>query len=473
MNADPSRLPARPRPILDRANRLTVLGLIALILGGCRPAPESEHRHLLTRSPERYTVHARRAVAPETVTIRNLGEQTVVDPRIVVNGRKDWFDTDSILAEILEPGMSKRDKAVAIWRFVVDNRTHDQPVHHHVEAHDPARFFNVYGYGFCDDAATNFMVLAEKARVSSRVWTLEGHVVAEARYDRSWHMFDADAEVYYLAEDGRIAGVEELADNPALIRRHPSPLPQFPTEDLVNIYSSREDNRVAGWYRVNSEARHAMAFSLRPGESLVRSRDNWGLFVASRTGSEPAAYGNGRFTFVPVLRDEIYRQGALGAAGVTATATGQRRGLIFTGEAGEAYIAYPFTSPYPILSARARIKGELLGDGDAWLDYSEDGRRRVNLWATSAAGGIDVEISLDSQLRRDSGRPVYGFRLTLGHTANAAGAAWHVERLQFESDFQHAPKALPELDKGDNEMRYIDGGGEGIRKVEVVFDYGQ
>ncbi len=453
------------------AGSVFALGLIAVTLGACRFAPETAHRHVVTGSPEQYTVRSRRAVAPETVTLRNLGDDVVVDPRIVVNGRKDWFDTDSILAEILEPGMSKRDKAVAVWRFVVDNRYHDQPVHHHVEAHDPARLFNVYGYGFCDDAATNFMVLAEKARLSSRVWTLGGHVVAEARYGGSWHMFDADAEVYYLGDDGQtIAGVEQLADNPALIRRRPSPLPEFPADDLVRIYGSTEDNRVAGWYRVNSETRHAMAFTLRPRESLVRSRGNWGLFVASRAGSEPASYGNGRFTFVPVLRDGLFRKGALGAIGVTEAVIEGRPRLVFAAGDGEAYVTYPFTSPYPILSARARITGELRGGGDAWLDYTEDGIRRVNLWTTSDTGSIDLEIPLDSQLRKDSERPVYGFLLTLGHSANAAGAAWHVERLEFETDFQHAPHALPELEEGDNEIRYIDGSGEGLRKIEVIFD---
>ncbi len=467
MSIDDSRRPDRPRRFPAPAIWWLALGLPALALSACRQR-DSVHRHLLTRSPEQYEISSREAVAPKTITIRNLGDEIVVDPRIVVNGRKDWFSTDSIVGEILEPGMSKRDKALAIWRFVVDNRRHDQPVHHHVEAHDPVRLFNVYGYGFCDDAATNFMVLAEKARLSARVWTLSGHVVAEALYDGSWHMFDADAEIYYPSDDGTIAGVEQLADDPDLIRRHPSPLAEFPAEDLVRIYTTREDNRVAGWYRANSGTGHQMALTLRPGESVMRSRDNWGLYVASRAGTEPAVYGNGRFTFIPVLRDGLFRQGALEVAGVTQVAEGQPR-LTF-GADGEAYVTYSFNSPYPILDARARIRGELRGDGDAWLDYSEDGRRRVNLWTTSEAGSIDVEIPWSSQLRDDSGRPVYGFYLTVGFTSNAAGAEWQVEKLHFESDFQHAPRALPELEAGINEILYLDGGGDGPRQVEVILD---
>ena len=469
MNAD-SPLPARSRRILVAA-----ICLLALVLIAVTPISDlfeqSTHRHLVSRSPEQYSIRSREAVAPKTITIRNLGDEIVVDPRIIVNGRKDWFSVDSILAEILEPGMSKRDKAIAIWRFVVANRAHDQPAHHHVEMHDPVRFFNVYGYGFCDDAATNFMVLAKKANVRSRVWTLEGHVVAEAFYNQAWHMFDADAEVYYLNEDRRtIASVEQLADNPALIRRNPGPFPQY-NEDWVRIFGSKEDNRIGGWYRVNSGASHLMAFTLRPGESLMRSRQNWGHFVASRARTEPASYGNGRFTFAPVLRDGLFRKGATEATGITETTTGKRHKLIFApGAGGEARITYPFTSPYPILSGRARIVGELHGDGDAWLEYSEDGERRVKLWTTSEAGKIELEIPLDGQFRKDTHRPVYWYRLTLGFTANTAGSEWHVEKLHFESDVQLAPHALPELEEGSNEVRYVDGG-EGRRQVEVIFDY--
>ncbi len=464
-----------PRRILVAACLLAlVLVAVALLSGLFERA--SGHRHLVQRSPERYSIRSRANRLPKTITIRNLSDKIVVDPRIIVNGRKNWFSNDTILAEILEPRMSKQDRAIAIWRFVVDNRAHDQPVHDHVESHDPARFFNAYGYGFCDDAATNFMVLAEKADLPARVWTLGGHVVAEARYDQSWHMFDADAEVYYLSADGRtIAGVEQLADDPDLIRRRPSPLPEFTEDVLVGIYGSREDNEVAGWYRVNSEATHAMTFLLRPGESLMRSRENWGLFVASLDGSEPAAYGNGRFSFTPVLRDGLFRKGTLEVTGVAAVPdlqNGQPR-LVFAPAARgeEAHLTYPFASPYPILSARVRITGELAGAGTAWLDYSEDGHRRVNLWTTSEAGRIDVEIPLDGQLRRDTRRPVYGYQLTAGIRADAGGAEWHVERLHFESDVQLAPRSLPVLEKGSNEVRYLDRG-QGEREVEVVVDFG-
>ena len=47
------------------------------------------------------------------------------------------------------------------------------------------RFLNIYGFGYCDDSAVSFSVLAEKAGLKSRVWDLSGHVAPEVFYDKN------------------------------------------------------------------------------------------------------------------------------------------------------------------------------------------------------------------------------------------------------------------------------------------------
>ncbi len=439
-------------------------------------APE---RLLITGSPQVDVVTLPRAATPETVTLRNLGDGIVVDPRLIINGRKDWYDLESMVAEIAEPGASDAEKAMAIWEFLVANRYHDIPTLDQGEMHDPVRLLNVYGYGFCDDAANSFSMLARQAGLSARIWHLSGHVVAEALYDGDWHMFDADGEVFYrAADDETIAGVRTLSRHPGLIRRQPSPNPlYFDTEHLVDLYTSRRNNGVAGWYRGRS--RHVMAFDLRPGESILRSRRNWGLYVKGSTGTEPAIYGNGRFSFEPVLRDDLFRLGAIEADGVRVEADGRypQRGtdganlsLVFAGD-GVARLTYPFSSPYPLLSGRVRISGELRGAGSVELSISGDGEQWSPLWASSAAGTLDAEVSLDRFFSRKSGKPLYGYHLRMAFTARDEGAQWRVESLRFESDFQLAPHALPTFGAGDNQVRYVDAG-EGEREVELVFGYG-
>ena len=435
-------------------------------------AMASTHRRI-TRSPQDHGVSLSRAATPETIILRNVGDQIVVDPRVIVNRRKDWFSIDSMLAEILEPGSSDGEKAMAIWEFLVANRYHDIPIAEQVEMHDPVRLLNVYGYGFCDDAANSFMMLARKAGLPARIWNLTGHVVSEAFYDGDWRMFDADGEVFYRSEsDGTVAGVKRLSRKPDLIRRHPSPNPLYhDTEHLVDLYTSRGDNQIVGWYRGRS--RHVMAFDLRPGESILRSRQNWGLYVASSEQTEPAVYGNGRFSFEPVLRDGLFRLGATAVTGVRVEAAGEgRRIMVFAAEGDPARLTYPFSSPYPLLSGRVRISGELRGNGTVELELSADGEQWSPVWASSDAGEVDVQVSLDPFLSGDSGRPVYSYHLSMVYAADTEGSQWRVETLRFDNDFQLAPHALPSFDQGENEVLYVDAG-EGEREIELVFGYGE
>ncbi len=56
----------------------------------------------------------------------------------------------------------------------------------------------------------------------------------------------------------------------------------------------------------------------------------------------------------------------------------------------------------------------------------------------------------------------YQLRLTLRGSAR-------IEQLQVESDFQHAPHALPGLETGPNRIEYRDKSSR--RTVQVQFDY--
>ncbi len=462
----------RPRHLVAVALPIAI-GLVLLGFRDDPAAPGSTHRRLLVESPERYSVSMPGPAAPETIILRNAGDEIVSDPRLIVNGRGDWFDLDSMLEEILEPGLSDRDKAFAIWEFLVASRRHDDPTHNQAEMHDPVRLLNVYGYGFCDDAANSFMTLARQAGLEARIWHLGGHVVSEAWYDDDWHMFDADGEVVYLGGDEEtIASVNRLAGNPRLIRRKPSPNPLYwDTEHLVDLYTSRGDNRVARWY--SGRSRHAMSFDLRPGESILRSRSNWGLYVDSRYQTEPQVYGNGRFTFEPVLRDDVFHQGAVEVTGVNLESEQGEPRLVFAPDIDEeARLTYHFISPYPLLAGRVRIVGEPRGAGALALELARDGERWHRAWSSEGTGGVDALISLDRFLPRKANRPTYHHQLRLTYAAHAEGARWHVANLRYEHDFQVAPQSLPSFDEGPNEVLYVDAS-EGERKIELVFEYGE
>ncbi len=431
--------------------------------------PGKSHRKRVSESGAVYRVRLKGEVQNRTVTIRNRGEDVVVNPRVVMNGKRDWFSTPSILEEALEPGMSKREKAVAIWKFLKDNRYHYTPAHDHIEVHDPVRFLNVYGYGFCDDSATNFMVLAEQAGLKARVWGLTGHVVPEAHFEGSWHMLDPDGEIYYLDDDGEtISSVATLEQRPDIIRKYPSPY-YTDAEKLVEIYTTTEDNRVAPFYKERSEARHTMGYVLRPGESLMRSRDNWGIYFSSRYLDEPRVYGNGRLTFEPIFENELFRKGAESVRGVQIEQADTGWALVPSRAGRQGALIYRFTSPYPFLDGTVNVVGELEGKGRMALAFSETGEDWQPVWSTDVSGRVKTEIPIGGYFRNGYGEPVYTYSLKVTLSAPKGGTA-QVQHLRFASDVQVAPHSLPALETGENEVRYVDESSDN-RDVEVLFGY--
>tara|TARA_R110002111_G_scaffold261984_1_gene336552 strand:+ start:8793 stop:10475 length:1683 start_codon:yes stop_codon:yes gene_type:complete len=188
---------------------------------------------------------SKRRIQPTKLIWQNLDPQSKVSPAWKRKGTPDLTSQETMLASILKPGMQEEEKALAIWKFLIDWRYHFTPPEQGDELHDPVKFLNVYGYGFCDDCATNFAVLARKAGLKSRVWGLSGHVVAEAFYDGQWHMFDPDHEVIYRNERAVIAGVEELSQHPELITKTPQDPIGSPSQSIADLYTSTNDNRVS------------------------------------------------------------------------------------------------------------------------------------------------------------------------------------------------------------------------------------
>lgn len=156
--------------------------------------------------------------------------------------------------------------ALALWRLVMRNRTHFDPLTSWNWVHSPVLFMNSLGFGYCDDVASVFAKVARQAGHAARVWSLTGHVVPEIMVDGRWEMYDPDLGVFYLDAQGRVCGVEELAANPRLITEPLlASLPGWayelaatdggtPDDEVrysalvADIYSSTADNSVSPGY---------------------------------------------------------------------------------------------------------------------------------------------------------------------------------------------------------------------------------
>jgi hypothetical protein len=428
------------------------------------PATTSRSQ-VVTGPTAAYEIHATRVVRNREVTIKNVGDSVVVNPRLVVNGQRRWFSAADIVREVVSESMSECERALAIWSFLVHNRYHHHAAHYDIELHDPVRYLNVYGYGLCDDSATNFMVLAELAGLESRVWGLSGHVVPEVFFDGAWHMLDPDGEIYYLEDDGKtIASVSTLEQRPDLIRKYPSPY-YTNNEMLVKTYTTGEENRISNWYRKTSETVHRMDYVLRPGESIMRSWDNWGIYFSSRYLNAPDKYGNGRFRYEAVFENELFKKGTSFSGKMEVVGGTDGYALSASGATGMAMLVIPVRSPYPLLAGRIHVTGYAEVAGGLTIEFSEDGRNWLTVADVDGNNPINVDVPMRGFFRNGHDRPMYTYsaRFTLRPPIIING-------LVMESDFQHAPRALPELRSGINCVEYSDET-DGDRSVQIDFRF--
>ncbi|HNS26698.1 MAG TPA: Ig-like domain-containing protein [Steroidobacteraceae bacterium] len=179
-----------------------------------------------------------------------------------------------------------------IWRFVRDFSYHNAPFSSRNWLYSPWVTINSLGWGFCAHVSAVFVEIARAAGYDARVWGLDGHVVAEVRVDGMWQMYDADLAVYYRGRSGRVAGVEELANDPDLIVNPIAPIfegssydfPYSPT--VAEIYASVDDNFVGDSIFLAQDPMPGSRFELPPGSRLVFP-GRWTEPPTAYDGSEP------------------------------------------------------------------------------------------------------------------------------------------------------------------------------------------
>jgi len=179
----------------------------------------------------------------EYVMFENTGDVDVVNPRIIINDRRNWFSVDDILESILKPDMTNAEKAMAIYKFCSsievqcheNNRRVGPPFpddqsnpsrNGFKERANPVKAANYYYCSGCSLSAANFVVLCRHIGLISRaVWmcpldVYETHCVAEVWYDDDWHLLDLERRSFYLEDDNEtIASYEDLHKNPSLATR--------------------------------------------------------------------------------------------------------------------------------------------------------------------------------------------------------------------------------------------------------------
>lgn len=186
--------------------------------------------------------------------IENAGAESV-HLSMVING-VHLGSIDSLLTAVhLMPSDSGTEPLERrTWRFAMEHMASLNPLTDAQWQDDPLLMIGSVGFGKCDHLASVLTELWGRQGFRTRLWWLGGHVVSEVFADGRWQMYDSSLGVFYLNRDGRVASVEELVSDPALIT---SPLKKLPVRkrQLFIHHSRAYSSEVASLYARSSDNR--------------------------------------------------------------------------------------------------------------------------------------------------------------------------------------------------------------------------
>lgn len=470
-----------------------------------------EHVETITSGSHSFVINVGGTMDPENleILIENAGDQRVLNPRVTVNGRYNWYTLDDLVAEIVDGCETDEEKAMAIFAFV-ERETYWWTYPQDRTRLNPVRHFNVYGYHVCSDAACEFVALCRAAGLEARVWEIWHHTVAEVMWDGEWHHVDPDLGVWFLRDDNRtIASVAELEKNPEWVARTRKPyrwvIPAgerrkriyMPGEDrsekLAGLYETDEDNYVETGYDEWIYEDHDMNLTLRPHEKLVR----WWTpvlrkYFDQQSTHEPPLYANGQLVFSPDFSRYSYDDD-IRVRNIALEVADGRAPQVHVAQPQDARydrpssLRIPMRSPYVIVGGHIDTTyykgGTGALDGVALsVDLDPTFHRQKALWRYYgwAHGQGHSRAVFDSWVLKDGPQGTYELEAEYSISASAEtidrphqyplvyGGQSGLDRVEIVADLQVNPRSLPALSLGRNEIGYRDESGD-AREVRVTY----
>ena len=395
----------------------------------------------------------------EQLTIENIGDVPVVNPRLVINDRGNWYTFDSLLAEFTRGAKTPQDRVYLIWENMRQNTYHETPLFGNSEPHDPVKLYNIFGFNLCDDTGNAGCSLFYHAGfVGSKNRALHGHVQCEACVNGTLQFMDVDMDCFYLDRENELpVSGDRCALDHDLVRRE---LNYGPVVD--RFISSDEPAALFGPDDRLFDARlrgHEIAYTLRPGEKVCFRWDNVGKYCAEskRWAHRPKYFGNSKFVFRPRLTLADVRRDASDWKGLQAVTVEHGQSAI-TGTSPDGFVVYSVKTPYPACGGAVHIRGNGEGAGNhTAVALSLDGTHWQKLWSQQGSGPYRVDIALDQALDVHNKPAKYRYWVRIELAAADARSRSVLKSLIVETDVLAAPVSLPRLRVGKNHVRYWDG----------------
>ncbi|MFI5380509.1 MAG: putative Ig domain-containing protein [Tepidisphaerales bacterium] len=384
------------------------------------------------------------------VRMENVGQTDLVNPWLS-NGRNNFRTIDEIVASAITPGMSDKEKAIALWFQHVGRRFHRGG--YGGDLSDPVLVLNCYGHHVCGQDAQIQSLYWQKVGLKSAPVRLVSHAIAQVQYDGGWHVLDGDLESFFLLRDNEtLASDCELARDHDLIKRahtYGLTLPDLRRFDEGYAAMFVCEDTVRGDRA--GQSRSTMNMTLRPGEALVW---RWGHLTPPKYSwreqpDHPEIICNGLWEYRPDFTGDLWKKGATKIENIVSTPEGLRAEEGKTGT-----ILWTMRSPYNYVGGRFEAEGK-----GAVLEVSEDGKKWFSTEKDAQGRGVEYHFFSNWGSQR------FHYLLRCQLTGDA-----RLKRLAAINDLQMHFMALPEMVVGDNKFTYTDQS-PGERKVTITHEW--
>lgn len=394
-----------------------------------------------TRDPVGYSPYQQAYEPNKSVCLKNVGKTDIVNPWIIVNGKRDWRSIDHILSEILTEDMTDAEKARAIWEFACTHRYHYTCATDEVK--DTVKMLNCYGYTLCWDEAFTVSNLWQAAGLKIRRGYPHGHCTTEVYYDGAYHLLDSDEHLLYLLRDNQtIASEEDLSLDHDLVKRgHPYGITLAESRE-------REEGMASAFFHTGPRSggrpqltTHKMALTLRPNEALIWEWEDRNKYHGY--WDRPTRLANGRMQYTPDI--SAYETWATQTKNLHLN----EQGLSPIKKDQDAYLDLTIKSPYVIvggkidlsLSSNTLVSVALSQHDDPWQ----------TIWRSDT--NINMKTSIDLDPHFPSNSPAsYTYQVRIALKASPDPAI--IKDIAIETDLQMAPLSLPALERGANTIHY-------------------
>jgi hypothetical protein len=437
---------------------------------------------VMTRMPISYGAYHQGWQPNRFMRLENIGSTDVVNPWITVNGKRIWRTLKDIAEQAISGCNTERDKARAIWEFQRNHRFHATTWGK--ESNDAVKVYNIYGYTLCGNDAQVISDLWKAAGLNTRRGYPVGHVVAEAFYDGEYHLLDGDEHAIYLRRDNKTIASEAqvVRDHDLVKRTHTYGIGRRDSRETDEFSASLYGYEGQRKGEHGGRSKHTMAYTLRPGESMEWRWDHIGKQYTAGTEAPDGkwrkdgegdlvvwgerAYDNmrnGVMRYVPNLEDSIYRKGVKSESNIAAVWEDGIRPAIHPSKTGQsASVIWRIASAYVIVGGQIQARFHRAGAEELLrVKLSRDGKKWETLWTAQATGDLNQEVIFDDVLS-PRGFPQYEYFLQVEMKASTEKGDVGIDSIEFITDIQMSLLGLPELELGENLVRYTD---EGSRKA--------